>query len=137
MRSLLAPAARFAAAGLLNTLVGFAAIVAALRLGFGDVAANLIGFGIGLAVGFVINRQWTFRAEGEANPAEIARYLAAFAVSWSLNIAAVLIGVRLGMAGSVWVQLAGMAVYSVTFFALSRWFVFASDGPASGPASGR
>lgn len=124
MRQILLPAARFAAAGLLNTLIGFAAIVAALRLGFADIAANLIGFAVGLTAGFLVNRQWTFRAEGPARSSEVARYIAAFAVSWGLNIAVVLAGIRLGMAGSVWVQLCAMAVYSLTFFVLSRWFVF-------------
>ena len=124
MRQILLPAARFAVAGLLNTLIGFAAIVSALQLGFPDIAANLIGFAVGLTAGFLINRQWTFRAAGRARSAEVARYIAAFAVSWGLNIGVVLLGIRLGMAGSVWVQLCAMAVYSLTFFALSRWFVF-------------
>ncbi len=124
MRQILLPAARFAAAGVINTLIGFAAIVAALWLGFGDVAANLTGFAVGLTAGFLINRQWTFRATGPARSAEVVRYIAAFAVSWGLNIGVVLLGIRLGMAGSVWVQLCAMAVYSLTFFVFSRWFVF-------------
>lgn len=125
MRNALAPLVRFAIAGLLNTLVGLSVIIAALRFGFGDVPANLIGFAAGLLLGFIVNRRWTFRAQGQTNPAEIVRYLLAFGVSWGLNIAIVLLGVRLGMAGSAWVQLCAIAVYSAAFFALSRWFVFA------------
>lgn len=124
MRPALAPVARFAAAGLLNTMVGFTGIVIALWLRFGDVPANLIGFAAGLSVGFIVNRKWTFRAEGQTNPAEIVRYLLAFGVSWGLNIAIVLMGIRLGMAGSAWVQFTAIGAYSAVFFALSRWFVF-------------
>lgn len=124
MPGILAPLARFGIAGLLNTLVGFATIMAALWLGLGDVMANLSGYLVGLVLGFIINRQWTFRAEGRAGPVEIARYLGAFALCWGLNIGVVLLGVQFGLSRSAWLHLCGMAVYTATFFLLSRWFVF-------------
>lgn len=60
----------------------------------------------------------------KVNLAEIVRYLAGFGVAWGLNIAVVLIGVEAGMAGSPLIHLAGCGVYSLTFYAISRHFVF-------------
>lgn len=123
-RAALGQLVRFAITGIGNTAIGFAVLLVALEAGFGDVAANLIGFGAGLAFGFAVNRRWTFALEGRISVAEVARYLAGFALAWCLNITVVLAGVNNGMVHSPFVHLAGIAVYSISFYLLCRWFVF-------------
>ncbi len=122
----LPPIVRFAITGAANSVIGFAVLLFALRLGLSDIAANLTGFAVGLAVGFVANRQWTFAVEGRVSFAEVARYLLGFALAWSLNISVVLVGVRMGFAGSPLIHLAGIATYSIAFYFISRRFVFAA-----------
>jgi len=115
---------RFAITGVGNSVIGFAVLLLALRSGFGDIAANLTGFMVGLTVSFVANRQWTFAVRRRVRPSEIARYLAGFAAAWCLNIAVVTIGIRAGYAGSPLIHLAGIATYSLAFFVISKRFVF-------------
>lgn len=116
--------ARFAITGTANSVVGLFVLLAALRLGYSDVAANFIGFAVGLTLGFVWNRQWTFAVEGRVSPAEVLRYLLSFACAWLLNITVVLIGVGAGYAKSPLVHVAGVMTYSAAFFLMSRSFVF-------------
>jgi putative flippase GtrA len=121
----LPPIVRFAITGAANSVVGFSVLLAALRLGCGDIAANLTGFAAGLTVGFVANRQWTFAVEGRVSLAEVVRYLMGFALAWTLNIAVVMAGVRAGYAGSPFIHLAGIVTYSLAFYVISRSYVFA------------
>ncbi len=121
----LPPIIRFAITGVGNSVVGFAVLLLALKLGFTDIAANLTGFAAGLTLGFIANRQWTFAVEGRVSLGEVGRYLAGFALAWSLNIAVVMAGIRAGYAGSPFIHLAGIATYSVAFYFISRSFVFA------------
>jgi putative flippase GtrA len=116
---------RFAITGVGNSVVGFAVLLLALKLGFSDIAANLTGFAAGLTLGFFANRQWTFAVEGRVSPGEVLRYLAGFAAAWLLNIAVVMAGIRAGYAGSPYIHLAGIVTYSAAFFFISRSFVFA------------
>lgn len=130
IRLILPPIVRFAITGAANSVVGFAVLLVALWLGYSDVAANFIGFAVGLTVGFFINRQWTFAVEGRVGLAEVMRYLLGFCLAWLLNITVVLIGIRLGFARSPLIHLAGIAAYSLAFFFISRSFVFAPSAPA-------
>jgi hypothetical protein len=123
-RTNLHPIIRFAITGVANTVVGFSVLLTALWLGFGDLQANLAGYAVGLLLGFVANRQWTFSVEGKVRFAEIGRYLIGFGFAWSLNFAVVVVGIRAGYAGSPLIHLAGIAVYSVAFYFLSQRFVF-------------
>lgn len=120
----LPPIVRFAITGVGNTVIGFAVLLGALRLGCTDIAANLIGFSAGLTIGFIANRQWTFAVDGKVSLGEIVRYLIGFALAWSLNITVVMAGIRAGYAGSPLLHLAGIATYSLAFYFISRRFVF-------------
>jgi putative flippase GtrA len=126
----LPPLVRFAITGVGNSVVGFAVLLLALKLGFSDIAANLTGFAAGLTLGFFANRQWTFAVEGRVSPGEVLRYLAGFAAAWLLNIAVVMAGIRAGYAGSPYIHLAGIVTYSAAFFFISRSFVFAPRADA-------
>lgn len=125
----LPPILRFVITGAANSAFGFAIILVALWFGLGDVLANLTGYAGGLLLGFVTNRYWTFEVRGPVRLAEVARYLAGFALAWSLNITVVLIGVSAGMAKSPLIHLAGIVVYSAAFYVISRRFVFGRPNP--------
>ena len=53
----------------------------------------------------------------------LARFLVVFAVAYSLNLALVLALRRAGVDQAI-AHAAGMPVYTLVFFLLSRWFVF-------------
>lgn len=119
-------AVRFCLVGLVNTAVGLSLIYGCkFLLGFGDVAANLVGYIIGLMVSFTLNSRWTFRYEGPVWPA-VLRFALTFVIAYAANLATALLLIeRLGVNAYLAHALA-TAPYTVTFYLLSRFMVFAS-----------
>ncbi|WP_232492490.1 GtrA family protein [Novosphingobium kaempferiae] len=121
---MLKSALRFGLVGLLNTLVGLAVIAALLHVGAGDYLANAGGYAVGLCLSFTLNRIWTFEVRGPVAAGEAGRFLLAFALAYSVNLAVLTMMRGLGFAQSLIGQGAGIVAYSVCFFLLSRAFVF-------------
>jgi putative flippase GtrA len=124
MSGLIRQSLRFASVGLANTAIGLVAIYAVIFFfNTGPAVANTIGYAVGLAVSFALNRIWTFgdsRSVGRVLP----RYLLAAAVSYLLNLSVVLLVTHRFGVGPYLVQLFGMSVYTVAMFLGCRWFVF-------------
>lgn len=119
---------RYLAVGAVNTLVGLGVIFAAKAFASAeDALANVLGYGAGLVLSFVLNRQWTFRHQGESWIA-FYRFVLVFAVSYLINLGTVLALVRLGTNSYV-AQTIGIVPYTAIGFLASRHFVF-SDGKA-------
>jgi putative flippase GtrA len=119
---------RFAAAGLLNTAVGLAAVFAAGGvLGVGAFAANAIGLATGFIVGYVVNRRWTFRSE-ESMAMTAPRYLLAFAVAYALNAVILAILLHTARWPAVAAQATALMAYSLAFYWLCRHAVFRAAG---------
>ncbi len=116
--------ARFLAVGVLNTCTGLAVIYAAKWLArWEDIPANLLGYAVGLAVSFTLNRRWTFAHQGAPLPA-LARFGVATAVAYGANLAVVLLALHgLGL-NSYLAQALGVPAYTLTAYLLSRHFVF-------------
>jgi putative flippase GtrA len=114
---------RFLLVGALNTLIGLSAIyLGKFALGLPDVPANVVGYAVGLAVSFWGNAAWTFEYRGRLGPSA-ARYLAVFAVAYATNLAVLLALKSAGVDGYL-AQAASTVPYAVTFYVLSRLFVF-------------
>ena len=115
---------RFVIVGGVNTSVGLSVIFGAkFFFGFGDVAANAVGYSIGLTVSFLLNRSWTFRDTGPVWAAAI-RFFLAFAASYALNLSTVLLLIhRTGM-NAYLSQSIGVPVYTICFYLLSKFIVF-------------
>lgn len=126
---------RYLGVGLLNTAFGLALIFALKAFaGMGDVAANAGGYGIALFLGFALHRRWTFRHRGGV-PATLARYLAVLAVSYFLNLAAVLVAVGVFHVHGNLAQVLGALVYAVVGYAGSRQVAFATPRSAGAAPS--
>lgn len=116
--------ARFLVVGAGNTLAGLLVIFAMKALfGAGDIAANAIGYLVGLSLGFTLNRIWTFRHRGVIVPA-VLRFVVAFLVAYAINLAVVMTLIDdLGINSFV-AQALGVPPYTVAFFLLNKLFVF-------------
>jgi putative flippase GtrA len=116
---------RFLAVGLLNTGIGLGTIYASKYfLSLGDAPANFLGYGVGLVNSFFCNRRWTFSHAGKPFRA-IARFLAAFAVAYAVNLATVLLLTRAGGMNAYLAHALAIAPYTVIFYLCCRYFVFA------------
>lgn len=119
--------AKFGLVGLLNTLVGFSIIFAALAAGMGDYIANALGYGLGFLLSWSLNRYWTFSVRRAATLNEIARFGSAAALAYGANLLVINIFRMAGWVDQPIVHLIGMATYSVSFYVLARLLVFGDD----------
>ncbi|MDJ0947534.1 MAG: GtrA family protein [Alphaproteobacteria bacterium] len=118
---------RFAVVGVINTAVTLGIIYGGkFFAGLDDVLANLSGYVIGLMVSFLLNATWTFQHDGRVWPAAV-RFLAAFLVSYLLNLTVVLTLIRSLGVNDYLAHLAGAPVYTICFFLMCRCFVFRAD----------
>ncbi|HSV50774.1 MAG TPA: GtrA family protein [Burkholderiaceae bacterium] len=116
--------ARFLAVGLANTVFGLSAIFACKGLlGLGDVESNLIGYGVGILLGFAVNKRWTFGHTGAAASAFV-RYLLVLAVAYAANLATTLFAIDVLRLDSYLAQALGVIPYALTGYIGSRWFAF-------------
>lgn len=120
---------RYLAVGLLNTALGYGAILASSHwLGFGYLWANVTGYAFGLANAFFWQKKWVFRSSGIWR-SEILPFLAVFGVGFLLNLVAVwALGTFTALDKNL-VQLAGIAVYTATNFLGNRIWTFAKLSP--------
>lgn len=119
--------ATFLLVGLCNTAVGLGIAFVALRLGAGDYRANALGYAVGMAVSYLLNRRFTFAAERGGHGRQAPRFLVAAGLSYLLNLGVIAVGHRLGLRESMLLQVAAMGAYSLCFYLLSRLFVFRGE----------
>lgn len=115
---------RYLCVGVVNTVVGLGVIYLGIYgCHWGDVPANLLGYGVGIALSFVLNRTWTF-ASREAPVRQMFRFLAVMGVAYLLNLGLVLALIRAFGVGRSVAHAAGVIPYTVAGYAGSRWFAF-------------
>ncbi|MGH8473898.1 MAG: GtrA family protein [Gammaproteobacteria bacterium] len=120
------PLGRFLGVGAVNTLIGLGAIYACKRLlGFVDVLANVSGYAVGLTIGFLLNRHWTFGHTGNVRVAAL-RFLAVFGVAYSVNLLCVLLAIRATGIDDYVSQAIGILPYTAIFYLGSRLYAFRS-----------
>jgi putative flippase GtrA len=123
---------RFAAVGVLNTVLGYAVIFACMYLaGLGAVTSNVIGYLVGLIVSYVMNRTFTFRSVAPASR-EMIRFVSIFLLAYLANLAVLVLsidhfGVHEGVA-----QIGAGVVYFGLSFIMNKYYVFAD--PKTGSA---
>jgi putative flippase GtrA len=124
MSDLVSQSLRFGTVGLANTAIGLLAIYAVIFFfNTGAAIANAIGYAIGLAVSFTLNRLWTF-SDSRSIAKVLPRYLYTAAISYLLNLSVVLIGTKNFGVDPYLIQLFGIGLYTMVMFMGCRWFVF-------------
>lgn len=120
---------RFFAAGVINTAAGLTMIYGARALGFGEVAANATGYTFGLALSFVLNRQWTFRQSGSVLR-HILRFVVVMLLAWLANLVVLLQLLHLGVNALV-AQALAVPVYALISYLGCRNWVFTKTAAAA------
>lgn len=115
---------RFLLTGGFNTLIGFSVILGLLAIGVSDLPANASGYAVGLIISFFINRNWTFGQSTGPHRRELVLFACAFAGAYSANLAIVVSGKAMGYDGQPVLHLAGVTVYTIVFFLLSKMMVY-------------
>ena len=120
---------RFGLTGLANSAVGWAVIFGGLWAGLSGLVANAAGYAVGLVLSFTLNRRFVFGVTGAVSAREVAKFLAAFAVAYGVNVAVLLAAQSVLGANDPLAQLPAIGAYIVIFFLLSQFFVFKPATP--------
>lgn len=119
--------AKFLGVGVANTLVALSVIYAAKWLaGVGDLAANAMGYGVGLLASFTLNRRWTFAHRGPQLPA-LAVFLLVSLVAYGMNVLTVMAAIHQFGINDYVAQALGIPPYTLTSFLASKYLVFRSN----------
>lgn len=111
----------FLAVGIFNTILGLLIIFGCLYfLDMPPLAANAVGYAIGLAISFTLNGTLTFR-QSRLSAAAFGRFVVVFALAYAAN--AVVVEV-LSPFNRYFAQAVAMPVYTVLSFTGCRVFVF-------------
>ena len=121
--------AKFLSVGVANTLVALLVIYAAKWLAdLGDVAANALGYGVGLLASFTLNSRWTFAHSGPRLPA-LAKFLLVALVAYGMNLLTVMAAIHYVGLNDYLAQALGIPPYTVTSFLASKYLVFRAGHP--------
>ena len=128
MRNEVARFVRFGVVGASNTVLTLVVYEILTRVGVADTASSALGFAVGAANGYLLNRSWTFHADG--GTATLARYVGVQGLGALLSAA----GVDLATSELSLRRLAAECVVlpAVTLltYTLARTVVFSSARPA-------
>ena len=117
---------RYAAVGVINTGLGYSVIFACMYgAGLGPVVSNVTGYAVGLAVSYVLNRNFTFRSQG-AKRAEMMRFVAIFALAYLANLGVLVALVHGASVHEGVAQVVSGVVYFGLSYLLNRYYVFRS-----------
>lgn len=117
---------RFSASGVVNTALGASTILIFTALGTHYFLANAMGYAVGLLTSFLLNKNWTFKAKSGRDTGELARFIAVFAVAYSVNIATVTIAIEVLRSNALAAQVVGIVFYTMISFVGMKYVVFRS-----------
>lgn len=124
----------FLSVGLINTIAALAVILTLSEmLGVHYVVANAVGYAFGLALGFVLHRNVTFKNQSDTQKqrSELIKFLVVFAVAYMIQLAALIVLVRgLGLPDQ-YAQVIAIGIYAVVNFIGNRVFTFRGEGQKS------
>ena len=117
---------RYGVVGVGNTIVGAALVFGLHNLAGASIfMANVVGYGVGLCLSYVLNRFWTFSAR-RTRAGSAFRFGALVCLALGANIATTILLTDLGMAYNP-AQVIGMVLYSTLVFIGSKLIVFPPD----------
>jgi len=122
---------RFLVVGGLNTGLGYGIIFGGMYvLNLLPEASNILGYGFGLLVAYMLHRRFTFRSKGRHSK-EFTGFLVVFAIAFALNFVTLYVLVRqLGIHEGVSQVISG-AVYVLSSYIMNSQFVFLGNEPES------
>jgi putative flippase GtrA len=115
---------RYLTVGVLNTCVGLATIYLGMYMfRLGNVTANVIGYALGIAFSFVLNKRWTFASTGKSAP-QLMRFLLVTATAYVTNLVTVMVLINGFETNQYLAQALGIGPYTTIGYLGSRFFVF-------------
>lgn len=118
---------RFLIVGGVNTGIGYVIIFSGMYiLNLSPEVSNILGYGFGVLVAYILHRNFTFRSKGYHGE-EFMGFLVVFATAFGLNFVTLYISVhQLGIHEGVSQVISG-AVYVLSSYIMNSRFVFLTN----------
>lgn len=128
-RSELGKLLRFAAVGVLNTVIGLGTIYL-LQIGLEQDYrfASAAGYTLGIINSFVLNRAWTFRSRDGRVARQGLRFLVSAGICWLIQLGFLVLMVEVVRVHEDAAQPVGMVIYTGLNYLANRFFVFSGQG---------
>lgn len=114
---------RYCVTGLVQNGAGYLLYLLVTWLGVEPKIAMSVLFMTGVAISFLLNRNWSFGDKASA-AGSLARFVIAYMIGYGLNLAALLVFVDWLGYPHQWVQGFAIITIAVVLFLLNRYFVF-------------
>jgi putative flippase GtrA len=119
---------RFLIVGVANTALGYAVIFACMYLaGLSPELSNAAGYAVGLIASYFLNRHFTFRSI-QRRSTEIVRFALVFLTAYTVNLAVLIVLVRVLAIHSGLSQVIAGIFYIGTAYILNKHYVFRASG---------
>lgn len=120
-------AIKYLISGTVNTIIGYSTFLLLYKFfNIIPAVANAISYAIALFAAFLLSRHFVFGAKTKNRAkGQVYRFILSFLISFTLNQFILYILFRLFQIKAEYAQIASMIVYTITFYALSKNFVFA------------
>jgi putative flippase GtrA len=128
MRAEIVRFVRFGVVGISNTVLTLVAYEVLVRVGMADTAASGLGFAVGAANGYLLNRSWTFHAQG--GTATLARYVAVQGLGALLSAAGVALATSDLSLRKLAAECVVLPLVTLLTYTLARTVVFSTARPA-------
>ena len=115
--------ARYSAAGLANTAIGFGVIFALMAMGYNPYWSNIGGYFVGIVVAFFVNKTWVYKTQGRST-SHAMKFFVSIVIAYVCN----LVMLKGLLQIDVWpyaAQIGAGVAYTCTMFILSTYWVFA------------
>jgi len=116
---------KFGLVGVLNTIVHYLVFLLLFRIvGVAMIAASALGYMVGVANSFMLNRRWTFEVSGPSAGTEFVKFTVVNLVSLGMNLLALQLLVSLaGIMPEIAQVMAILCTLVVNFFG-NKWWTF-------------
>ena len=116
---------RFLLVGAFNTALIYSVYVALVYFGMHYNLALLLDYIIGIALGYHLNKNYTFTKDIEAKESpSLGKYVISYVVVFALNLLLLNLFVQLGWMGAIIAQLVAVIIATLCSFVLQDKWVF-------------
>jgi putative flippase GtrA len=117
---------KFVAVGVTNTLGGYAFYVALLVFGLNYALALTLEYVAGIAYGFLLNKRWTFKAEGESTQ-QAWRFVALYGFIYVLNVTLLMLFVESRTLSPFLAQIFILSFLTLFSFVVQKRWIFSKQ----------
>jgi putative flippase GtrA len=115
---------RFLIVGAANTLLGYGVIIfLSVHVGASPILANICGYAVGGACGYILHRGFTFSSR-QMHMSAVPRFALTWALCYLLNVVVLLVCLNSLKLPAALSQALSVCVYTLAFYVVSRNFTF-------------